>query len=46
MIDPRYYGLVELVIFGAIALGIGFWQLWSVSRDLKRGRDKDPDPPS
>lgn len=38
MIDPKYYGLIELVIFGAIALGIGFWQLRSVNRDIARSK--------
>ncbi len=40
MIDPQYYGLIELVIVGAIALGIGFWQLRSVNRDIARSRDE------
>jgi hypothetical protein len=40
MIDPRYYGLIELLIFAAIALGFGFWQLRSVNRDLKRSREE------
>jgi hypothetical protein len=40
MIDPRYYGLIELVIFGALALGVGFWQLRSVDRELKRSREE------
>lgn len=46
MIDPHYYGLIELIIVGALALGFGGWQLWSVNRELKRGRDKDADPPA
>jgi hypothetical protein len=40
MIDPAYYGLVELILVGGIAIGLGVWQLWSVNRDQKRDRDK------
>jgi hypothetical protein len=40
MIDPRYYGLIELLLFGALALGFGAWQLISINRTLKEGRDK------
>jgi hypothetical protein len=46
MIDPRYYGLIELILVGGIALGIGFWQLRSVDRELKRGKDADDEPKS
>jgi len=38
VIDPKYYGLIELLVFGAIALGIGFWQLYSVNRDIARSK--------
>lgn len=40
MIDPSYYGLIELALFGAIAIGIGIWQLRSLKK-LERERDKD-----
>jgi hypothetical protein len=30
VIDPRYYGLVEMGFTGAVVLGFAFWQLWSV----------------
>ncbi len=47
MIEPRYYALIELLIFGAFALGIGFWQLWSVNRDIKRReKEQEKDPPA
>lgn len=48
MINQENYALIELIIFGAIALGIGFWQLWSVNRDIKRSKaDADrKDPPA
>jgi hypothetical protein len=39
MIDPKYYGLIELTLFGAIVLGFAIWQLWTV-RDA--GKPKDP----
>lgn len=38
MIDPDYYGLVELTLVGAAALGFGLWQLRSVNRELDRDR--------
>ena len=41
MIDPKYYGLIELLLVGGIALGFGVWQLWSVNRELRRGTDDD-----
>jgi hypothetical protein len=43
VIPQKYYVLIELVVFGTIALGIGFWQLWSVNRDIKRGQEKSKD---
>lgn len=44
----KSFALVEMLLFAAIALGIGFWQLWSVNRDIKRGREsrEKDDPPS
>ena len=44
MIDPKNYGLVEMAIFGAVALGVAFWQLWSV-RDAGKPKDKPDDSP-
>lgn len=46
MIDPKYYGLVELIVAGVIVLGLGGWQLWTVRHDLpwrKKG-DSTRDP--
>lgn len=40
MIDPKYYGLIELLLFGAIAIGFGIWQLRSLKR-LERDRERD-----
>lgn len=39
------YGLVELLFSGAVALGLGFWQLWSVNREIRRDREKAKRPP-
>lgn len=36
MIDPRYYGLVELVLIGAGVLAFGGWQLWDYRRYKRR----------
>ena len=40
MIDPAYYGLVEIVFTGAVVLGFAFWQLRSVSREIARDRER------
>ncbi len=48
MIDPRWYGLIELLLVGGIALGLGVWQWISVNREIARGRarrDDGPPPP-
>jgi hypothetical protein len=34
MIDPKYYGIVELVIFGTVVLLFAGWQLWTVRDSL------------
>ncbi len=33
-----YYSIVEMGFTGAAVLGFAFWQLWSISRELKRDR--------
>ncbi len=38
MIDPKYYGLVELLLVAGLALGFGVWQLRSVNRALEQSR--------
>ena len=40
MIEPRYYGLIELSFSGAVALGIGIWQYLSVSRSIAADKAK------
>lgn len=40
MIDPKYYGLVEMVLTGAVVLGFAFWQLWSL-REKPKDKNKD-----
>ena len=34
------YGWIEIVFVAVVALGLGFWQLWSVTREIKRDREK------
>ncbi|MCZ8187416.1 MAG: hypothetical protein O9308_13630 [Beijerinckiaceae bacterium] len=34
--DERYYGLIELLLFGALAIGFGVQQLWS----LRKAKEK------
>ena len=33
-------GWIEIVFVGAVALGIGFWQLWSVNREIAKDKEK------
>lgn len=40
MIDPKYYGLIELVLFGALAIGFGVWQLRGLKK-LERERERE-----
>ena len=48
--DPKYYGLVEVVFTAAIVFGLGFWQLWSLraarGSDKRSGGGDDPQPPT
>jgi hypothetical protein len=34
--DERYYGLIELLLFGLLAVGFGVQQLWS----LRKAKEK------
>lgn len=43
MIDSNALGLIELILTGAIVLGFGGWQLWTVRHDLP-WRRRDPSP--
>jgi hypothetical protein len=33
-------GWIEIIVTGAIALGLGFWQLWSINREIAKDKDK------
>lgn len=44
--DPKFYGVVEMVFFGTVVLGLGAWQLVSIRRELKRDREKSQPPSS
>lgn len=35
------YGWIEIVFIAVVALGLGFWQLWAVTREIKRDREKN-----
>ncbi len=37
------FGLLELLFSGAVALGFGFWQLWSVNREIAKDKEKARD---
>ena len=32
------YGWIEIIFIAVVALGLGFWQLWSVNREIARDR--------
>ena len=32
-------GFIEIVFSGAVALGFGVWQLWSVNREIARDKE-------
>ena len=34
------YGFIEIIVVGIIALGLGFWQLWSVNREIAKDKEK------
>jgi hypothetical protein len=33
-------GWIEIIFSGAVALGFGFWQLWSVNREIAKDKEK------
>jgi hypothetical protein len=33
-------GWIEIVFFAAVALGFGFYQLWSVNREIAKDKEK------
>lgn len=34
------YGWIEIVFVGVVALGFGFWQLWSINREIAKDKEK------
>lgn len=34
------FGWIEIVFSGAVALGFGFWQLWSVNKEIAKDKEK------
>tara|TARA_R110000850_G_scaffold6769_10_gene25954 strand:- start:5051 stop:5215 length:165 start_codon:yes stop_codon:yes gene_type:complete len=34
------FGWIEIIFSGAVALGLGFWQLWSVNKEIAKDREK------
>ena len=33
-------GFIEIIFSGAVALGFGVWQLWSVNREIAKDKAK------
>jgi len=44
------YGLIEILFTSVTVLGLAFWQLWSVNREIKRDKAaklaRDEPPPT
>ncbi|NYH96404.1 hypothetical protein [Novosphingobium marinum] len=36
----EHFGWVEIVFTGTVALGFGFYQLWSINREIRRDKEK------
>lgn len=36
------YGWIEFAFFGPLVLALAFWQLWSVNREIKKGKSDEP----
>lgn len=34
------YGWVEMIFSGVVVLGLGFWQLWSINREIAKDKEK------
>jgi hypothetical protein len=34
------FGWIEIIFSGTVALGFGFWQLWSVNREIAKDKEK------
>jgi hypothetical protein len=39
--DPRYYGVIEMLFSFGVVLVFGFWQLWSVSKAKKARLERE-----
>jgi len=37
--------VIELIVVAVVALGLGFWQLYDVNRELRKHRDSEHDGP-
>ncbi len=37
------YGFIEIIFVAAVALGLGFWQLWSVNREIAKDKAERAD---
>ena len=33
-------GWIEIVFVGVVALGLGFWQLWSINREIASDKER------
>lgn len=41
IMDPKYYGFIEIAFTASVVLGLGFWQLWSLRRLGKGSRKSE-----
>ncbi|WP_417613471.1 hypothetical protein [Parasphingorhabdus sp.] len=37
------FGWIEIIFSGAVALAFGFWQLWSINREIAKDKEKAAD---
>ena len=40
-VDPRYYGLVEMLLSFGVILAFCFWQLWSVAKAKRKRLERE-----
>lgn len=39
----EHFGWIEIILVAMVAFGFGFWQLWSVNREIRRDKENKAD---
>lgn len=34
------YGFIEIIFSAVVVLGLGFWQLWSINREIAKDKEQ------